>query len=287
VPTVLVTGAGRGIGHAAALRLARAGWDVHAGVRRDEDGERLTAAAPAGRLVPVTLDVTDADQVAALDDALPEHLDGVVNNAGIVVGGPVEALALDDLRRQLEVNVVGQVAVTQAVLPRLRASRGRIVLVSSVGGRVASPMIGAYSASKFALEGLADALRIELRPWGIAVSLVEPGTIDTDMWRTADDQVDAIDAGMRPDHRALYAAHVAGFRRALPRIRRRAAPTDKVTAIIEDALTASRPRARYVVGTDAKVQLALHRALPTRAFDAMVSRLLGGGGPADSGRVHR
>lgn len=114
---------------------------------------------------------------------LPDRLDAVVNNAGIVVDGPVEAVALEDLRRQLEVNVVGQAAVTQAVLPRIRASRGRIVFVSSLSGRIATPFMGAHSASKFAIEGLADALRIELRPWGIKVILVEPSSTDTDLWR--------------------------------------------------------------------------------------------------------
>src|SRR4051812_28820003 len=186
MPTVLVTGASRGIGRATALRLAASGWDVRAGVRSETDGALL--AAEAGGITPVVLDVTDDDQVAALDAVLPERLDAVVNNAGVVIAAPVEGLALADLRHQLEVNVVGQVAVTQAVLPRLRASRGRVVFVSSVSGRVSAPFMGAYSASKYALEALADALRLELRPWGVAVSLIEPGAIDTDVWRNAQDQ---------------------------------------------------------------------------------------------------
>src|SRR3954468_13698654 len=136
VPTVLVTGAARGVGPATARGLAGAGWDVVAGVRRAEDGEGLRGE----RITPLVLDVTDGEQVAALDGQLPDHLDAVVNNAGIVVSGPVEAVALDELRRQFEVNVVGQVAVTQAVLPRLRASRGRVVFVSSLSGKVSTPM---------------------------------------------------------------------------------------------------------------------------------------------------
>jgi NAD(P)-dependent dehydrogenase (short-subunit alcohol dehydrogenase family) len=162
--TVLLTGAARGIGRATALRLAAQGWSVYAGVR--SEAEALKREALTGELVPVLLDVTDSDQLAALDAGLPERLDAVVNNAGIVVDGPIEALTLEDLRRQVEVNVVGQAAVTQAVLPRIRASRGRIVFVSSLSGRVATPFMGAYSASKLALEWLADSLRIELRPWG-------------------------------------------------------------------------------------------------------------------------
>jgi NAD(P)-dependent dehydrogenase (short-subunit alcohol dehydrogenase family) len=268
VPSVLITGAGRGIGRAAVERMAAAGWDVYAGVRRAED-------APTGaRVSAVELDVTDSDQIAALDDVLPERLDAVVNNAGIVVSGPVEALAIDDLRRQLDVNVTAQVAVTQAVLPRLRASRGRVVFISSVSGRLSSPLTGAYNASKFALEGLADALRIELRPWGIAVVLVEPGSIDTDLWRLAHDTASEAEAAMSPEHRSLYSDHLAGMRKTITRIQKQASPVDKVTAAIERALTSDRPRARYLVGPDARVQVALG-ALPTRAADAAVAKATG------------
>ena len=209
MPSVLVTGAARGIGQATTLRLAAAGWDVIAGVRRADDGEPLEQTQP-GRIRAVTLDVTNEGQVAALDAALPADLDAVVNNAGVFVGGPVEGLPLSELRRQLEVNVVGQAAVTQAVLPRLRASRGRVVFVSSVSGRVATPMFGAYNASKFALEGLADALRMELAPWGVRVALVEPAQTDTDLWRHADDDLNNAVAALSPQHRELYAKHIAG-----------------------------------------------------------------------------
>jgi NAD(P)-dependent dehydrogenase (short-subunit alcohol dehydrogenase family) len=269
VPSVLITGAGRGIGCAAAERMAAAGWDVYAGVRRAED-------APGGAgITPVVLDVTDADQVAALDGTLPERLDAVVNNAGIVVSGPVEALAVEDLRRQFDVNVTGQVAVTQAVLPRLRASKGRVVFISSVSGRVASPLTGAYNASKFAIEGIADALRMELRPWGIAVVLVEPGSIDTDLWRLAQDTASEAEAAMDPRHRELYSGHLAGMRKAITRIQKQAGPVERVTAAIERALTAKRPRARYLVGPDAKVQVGLRAALPTRGLDRVIGMATG------------
>src|SRR6476469_4512730 len=181
MPSILITGAGRGIGRAAALHLAARGWDVTAGVRRAADGEELRSE----RITPVTLDITDAEQVAALDGVLPAGLDAVLNNAGVVVSGPIEALPLDALRRQLEVNVVGQAAVTQAVLPRLRASRGRVLFMSSLSGRVATPMTGAYNSSKCALAGLADALRLELAPWGVRVVLIEPAQTDTALWRKA------------------------------------------------------------------------------------------------------
>ena len=264
MPTVLVTGATRGIGRATAAHLAAAGWDVLAGVRRREDGDALAAE----RITPLLLDVTDAEQVAALPANLPAGLDAVVNNAGVVVSGPMEGIPLDDLRRQLEVNVVGQVAVAQAVLPLLRASRGRIVFVSSLSGRVSTPMTGPYNASKFALEGLADAMRVELRPWGIRVVLVEPAQNDTDMWRTADGALNESVAALTPAHRALYARHIEGSRKMIPRSQKLATPAAGVAATIERALTARRPRARYVVGTGPRVQGILFQLTPTPLRDA-------------------
>ena len=242
MPSVLVTGAARGIGRATALRLAGAGWDVLAGVRNPADGDALRA--DSDRITPVTLDVTNAEQLAALPGALPDRLDAVVNNAGIVVSGPVEAIPLDEMRRQLEVNVVGQVGVTQAALPKLRASRGRVVFVSSLSGRIATPMTGAYNASKFALEGLADSLRMELRPWGIKVVLVEPAQTDTDMWRGADGAMEEAVAALSPEHRELYAKHIEGAKTTMiPRSQKMTSPVEGVAETIERALTASRRRA--------------------------------------------
>jgi len=219
----------------------------------------------------ISLDVTDPEQVAALDQKLPGQLDALVNNAGIVVGGPIEAIPPSELRRQLEVNVVGQAAVTQAVLPRLRSSRGRIVFVSSLSGRVATPLTGAYNASKFALEGMADAMRMELAPWGIRVVLVEPAQTDTDMWRKADAALDESVAALSPSHRELYAKHINGFRKTIPRSRRMAAPVDSVAAAIEKALTAPRPRARYVVGVGPRVQALMAKLIPTPVLDRLLS----------------
>ena len=209
--------------------------------------------------------------MAALDGALPARLDAVVNNAGVVVAGPVELVSVDDLRRQLEVNVVGQAAVTQAVLPRLRASRGRIVFVSSVSGRVATPMFGPYSASKFALEGMADALRMEVAPWGIRVILVEPAQTDTDLWRLADREFDESVAALEPSGRELYDKHLTGFRKTIPRAQRAAVPVDDVTAVIERALTDRRPRARYVVGRGPRVQAVMAAMTPTAVLDRALS----------------
>jgi NAD(P)-dependent dehydrogenase (short-subunit alcohol dehydrogenase family) len=268
--TVLVTGASRGIGRATALHLAKAGWTVFAGVRDELAGKKLMAES--ARIQAIQLDVTVPDQVASLDELLPDRLDALVNNAGIAVGGPVEAVSLDGLRRQFDVNVFGQVAVTQAVLPRLRRSRGRIVFVSSVNGRIAVPLTGFYNASKFAIEGLGDNLRTELRPWGIKVILIEPGCIDTDPWRGMMGVLDEIDAGLSPEHRELYAAHRAVQRKMCVKLQQQTAPAEKVAKAIESELTRRRPHSRRLVGRDAHAMIALKNVLPTRAFDFLFTR---------------
>jgi NAD(P)-dependent dehydrogenase (short-subunit alcohol dehydrogenase family) len=274
MPSVLVTGAGRGIGKAITEHLAARGWDVIAGVRSERDAEAIAALAPQ-RISSVILDVTDAGHIAALNESLPERLDAVVNNAGIVVSGPMEAVTPEDWRKQLEINVIGQLAVTRAVLPRLRASRGRVVFISSVNGRMSMSLVGAYCASKFALEAAADALRMELRPWRIGVAIVEPAQTDTDMWRTADDMAEEAEAALAPEHRALYARHLAGFKKTIPVSQKLAVPAEKVSAVVEEALTARRPRARYVVGIGPKLQVALITKLPTSVRDLVLRRVSG------------
>jgi NAD(P)-dependent dehydrogenase (short-subunit alcohol dehydrogenase family) len=271
--TALVTGAGRGIGEAITLRLARSGWSVYAGVRDGASGERLAAAH--GAVTPIRLDITDDEHIDALPGRLPDRLDALVNNAAIGVLGPVEAVSLADLRRQLDVNVIGQVAVTQAVLPRLRAARGRIVFISSTGGRVPVPLEGAYCASKFALEGLADVLRAELRPWGIGVSVVEPGPTDTGTWREVRTMIDDMDQRMSPAHRELYSRHTAGLRNVVSRLGPLAIPPDAVARVVQRALEAGHPRARYLAGANAHAMIAMKAVLPTRVGDAVGARISG------------
>ncbi|MCZ4550340.1 SDR family oxidoreductase [Gordonia rubripertincta] len=271
MPTILITGAARGIGLAITERLAASGWDVIAGVRDERAADELRAP----NVTPVILDITNPDQVAELDQVLPQRLDAVVNNAGIVVGGPVEALTPDQLRHQLDVNVIGQHAVTRAVLPRLRTSQGRIVFVSSISGRVATPMTGAYNASKFALEGMADALRMELAPWKIRVVLIEPGQTDTDIWRDAETTLESTVESMTTEHRTLYARQIAGYRKSIPLSQKLAVPADSVAASVETALRAKRPRARYVVGRANQVQAALVGAMPTALSDKVIRIVTG------------
>jgi NAD(P)-dependent dehydrogenase (short-subunit alcohol dehydrogenase family) len=215
--TVVVTGASAGIGEAAALRLRELGFDVVGGVRRDEDAERLRGRG----LRTATLDVTEPGQIAALAGEIGDApLAGLVNNAGIAVAAPVEFLPIEMLRRQLEVNLIGQVAVTQALLPALRRARGRIVNVSSIGGRVALPLLGPYAASKFGLEGLSDSLRRELRPHGVRVVLVEPGGVKTQIWRKGGEMADALMEQVPPEAEGLYGDMVRALREQSAKIDR-------------------------------------------------------------------
>lgn len=274
MPSVLVTGAGRGIGKSIVEYLATRGWDVIAGVRTKGDAAAITALDPQ-RISSVILDITDAEHIAALDELLPERLNAIVNNAGVVVSGPMETVTTEDWRKQLEINVIGQLAVTRAVLPRLRESRGRVVFMSSLNGRLSMPLIGAYSASKFALEAAADALRIELRPWHIDVAIVEPAQTDTDMWRTADDMVEQFEAALTAEQRDLYARHIAGLKKSIPVSQKLAVPAEKVSAVVAKALTARSPRSRYVVGVGPKLQVSLLTNLPTPLSDFVRRRVAG------------
>ena len=274
MPSVLVTGAARGIGRSITEYLAGRDWDVVAGVRTQRDAEELGAVDPR-RITPVILDVTDDGQIADLAASLPARLDGIVNNAGIAVSGPMEAVTTADWRKQLEINVIGQLAVTRAVLPKLRQSRGRVVFISSVNGRLSMPMLGAYSASKFALEAAADAMRMELRPWRVPVVIVEPAQTDTDMWRTADAMVVETEAALTPEHRELYARHFDGMKKFVPLSQRMAVPVEKVSAVVERALTARRPRARYVVGAGPRMQVMFMTNVPAAIRDRVLRKVSG------------
>jgi NAD(P)-dependent dehydrogenase (short-subunit alcohol dehydrogenase family) len=273
---VLITGASTGIGEATAVRLDKAGFRVFAGVRKAEDGERLAKAGSSRLRIVEPLDVTQADQIAAAAALVEAELGddplrGIVNNAGIGIGGPLEALDLDDFRRTIEVNTTGQLAVTKAFLPLLRRSKGRIVNMSSIGGRVAQPFAGPYIASKFALEGVTDVLRLELLDWDIDVIAIEPGTIATPIWEKSSQEAERVLERMPPDLRELYGKRLAKMAKVLERQTKRGVSPDKVAQAVEKALTASRPRTRYLVG-DAYVLLALKALLPTRLVDRLLYR---------------
>lgn len=275
--SVLVTGASTGIGRATALRLDAAGWRVFAGVRREADAASLRAAG-SDRLTPVTLDVTDADAISAAAALLGDELGGaglagLVNNAGVAIPSPLETMPIDAFRRQIEVNLTGQVAVTQAVLPLIRGARGRIVFVSSIGGRIAFPLTGAYHAAKFGVEAVGDVFRQELRRWGISVSIIEPGSIDTPIWDSGERAADEIGGDMQA-REELYGKTIASYRKVTRNLAERGIRPDKVAETIEHALTSSRPRGRYLVGLDAKVQARIKPVIPTRIWDRVVARVM-------------
>jgi NAD(P)-dependent dehydrogenase (short-subunit alcohol dehydrogenase family) len=265
----LVTGTSTGIGRAIAIHLAQRGFEVLAGVRKPED-------APPG-LEPVVLDVTSEDDVAAAAGRVGARLDALVNNAGIAVNGPVEFVPVAEWRRQFEVNLIGQVAVTRALLPALLSARGRIVNISSISGRSAWPLIGPYTASKFALEAVTDTLRREVGPHGVRVVSVEPGGIATPVWEKSRAEAERMLSAMPADTRRRYDGLIAGIVYHGERLARDGLPPEAVADVVEDALTARRPRTRYVVGGEARAQAVLARLLPDRAFDALVARALRSG----------
>lgn len=277
--SALITGASSGIGLAIARFLAERDWQVFAGVRKQADADRLEALDPAN-IHPLFLDVTQPEMIQAAVDQIrnrADHsgLDGLVNNAGIAVNGPMEFLSLQDLRDQFEVNFFGQIAVSQAALPLLRNNKGRIVNISSISGRVAMPFFGPYASSKFALEAFSDSLRLELRPWGIHVALVEPGAVETPIW---DKSLQAADKRIE---RLPRAAHVL-YGQDIRRIREKTAatgnhgvPAQQVAKAVFHALTARRPRIRYPVGRGIRAAIILIRLAPDRWRDWLVARLTG------------
>lgn len=273
--TVLVTGASTGIGEATALHLRSLGFSVLAGVRRDEDAER----AQVQGLSPLKLEVTDPASIQAAATGARAHsregLAGLVNNAGIAVVAPLEFVPIDEFRHQLEVNVIGQVAVTQAFLPLLRTGRGRVVNIGSIQGRVALPLVGPYAASKFAIEGISDSLRRELHPQGIEVVVIEPGGIRTPIWRKGEAIAERISEAAPPEAEQLYGKLIERMRRETQKVAERTGlPPREVATVVGVALTARRPRTRYVVGREAKLRAALASRLPDRALDALIYRVL-------------
>jgi len=275
---VVITGASTGIGAACALHLDRLGFAVFAGVRKSEDGVALQKAG-SDRLVPLELDVTDLttiqkSQTEVLEATKDRGLFGLINNAGIAVLGPLEAVPISDLRRQLEVNVVGQVAVIQAFLPLVRQARGRIVNMGSIAGLSTMPLMGPYSASKFALEAITDALRLEVQQWGIHVVIIEPGAITTPIWNKSAMEAAERETAIKTELRTLYKSIVAAVRKVVGEASKRAISPDAVAKAVEDALTAPTPQTRYLVGTDAKLRALMGRLLSDRLSDRMLTWIL-------------
>ncbi len=273
---VVITGASTGIGRATALLLDREGYRVFPGVRKQDDADSLSEAG-SDRLTPVILDVTDESAIAAAKAAVEEAvgergLAGIVNNAGVGRGGPVEFLSLEDLRYQIEVNFTGQVAVTQAFLPLIRKARGKVFFISSIGGRIASPFMSPYNASKFAIEGLADSLRREISPWGMKVVVIEPGSISTEIWDKAADTATRLTGEMSGEQRRLYGPQLERVTEGLRETADRGIPAEKVAEVILGALRSDNPRTRYLVGADARIAARVNKVVGDRIFDRIIKR---------------
>ena len=275
-PAVLITGASSGIGAACALHLDQLGWRVFASVRTEQDADALQHKA-SDRLTPLFLDVTDAGSITAVVETITAAvgaagLAGLVNNAGVVVVGPLECLPANELQAQFAVNVLGLVAVTQAFLPLLRQGQGRIVNMGSLAGKVAFPLWGPYAASKFAVEALTDALRMELLPWHLMVSLVEPFVIATPLWKKI---APRLSENSTQDAQRLYGPLLSYVDDSMPRTGQSGLPADKVAKAVVDALTAKTPKTRYVVTKPGlSLMIRLLRLLPDRTRDRLLRQSL-------------
>jgi NAD(P)-dependent dehydrogenase (short-subunit alcohol dehydrogenase family) len=272
--SVLITGASSGIGAATALWLDAAGMRVFAGIEHDQDGEAALAGA-SERLRRITVDVTDEQSIhqaiTEVHEHAPDGLDALINNAGVGFPGPLEILPRDALRRQLEVNVIGQVAVSQAALPLLRQAGGRLLFVGSIGGLLASQFAGAYHASKFAIEAIADAWRQELEPENISVILIEPSAISTPIWEKAIQRLDELEAADPPEL-GRYRERLHAFRDSLRNADEHGKAPADVAEVIARALTEERPDTRYVVGAAGKLAAALKPLVPDRLADKLAEQ---------------
>ena len=273
---VVVTGGSTGIGRATALFLDRKGYRVFAGVRKEDDAKALSEAG-SDRLAPITIDVTEERSISAAEQEVQravgkDGLVGVINNAGVGGGGPIEVTPIDDFRDALEVNLIGQVAVTQAFLPLIRTAKGTIVFIASIGGRVASPFLSPYNTSKFGIEALGESLRHELRPWDIDVVIVEPGSIDTDIWEKGAETMRDRISKMPENARRLYGKQMVRFGEVLTETASRGISPEKVAKVIHKAIASDNPRHRYLVGTDAKIGARLKGTLPDRTFSKLAGR---------------
>ena len=273
--SVIVTGASTGIGRTCAVSLARRGFRVYAGVRTEEAGDAISKEAAS--LTPVLLDVTDSAAIAALVERrsaeCPEGVAGVVNNAGVSIGGPLEFLPMSEFKRQFEINVIGLVSMTQALLPLIRQGKGRIVNISSTSGFFTTPFLGAYCASKHAVESISDALRMELAPSGVRVAIVQPGAIATPIWDKSLGEADAFIESAPPELEHYYGAGIASLKKVAQDVARHASPPEVVADAVHHALTAKRPKTRYLVGKNAFVERCISR-LPTRLQDWVVGKIM-------------
>jgi NAD(P)-dependent dehydrogenase (short-subunit alcohol dehydrogenase family) len=276
---VLVTGASSGIGEATALLLDLQGMRVFASVRKPEDAEKLRQTG-SERLTPVMLEVTDLDSIQQARETIEEQVGGaglwgLVNNAAIAFGGPLEFMPIDKFRQIFEVNVFGLLAVTQAMLPLVRQARGRIANVSSTASLISAPFHGPYTATKLSLNGITEVLRLELRPFGVQVANVICGSIHTPMWKSGAQQTQAISKSYPPEERFLYGERHRKMGEYFFALGDKGIPVEKPARAISHALTAKRPKRTYLVGGDTLLYEAGRRFLPGKLVDRIVLRTLG------------
>jgi len=289
VRSVLVTGASTGIGHDGAQAIARAGFRVFGGVRKQKDADALRAKG----VVPVLLDVTDDESVARATEEIraavgDDGLFALVNNAGIATGGPIEGVPLDDVKQAFEVNVLGLLRVTQAMLPLVRQAnarrstrsepRARVVHVGSMSGRIATPFLGPYCMSKFAVTALADAMRMELLPFEIEVVVIEPGRVKSEIWEKGKESARAIRERLSPDVVALYERFLPGVEQAIAATGDGAIPTTHTDRALVRALTDERPEAHVPVARGGRAALFMKSVLPVARMDTIVKKMMGLGG---------
>ncbi len=273
---LVITGTSTGIGAASAVLLADQGFRVFAGVRNEADGGALQERT-SGELTPLGIEITDEASIAAAAETVSKAvgnrgLFGLVANAGIVKPGPLEFQPLADFRQQLEVNLIGQVAVTQAFLPLIRRGQGRIVNVGSIGGHLVLPLHGAYSASKFGMEAVSDALRLELRQWRIPVSHIDPGATETAIFGKTLAEIDAVKKRLDGQGRDGYDGQLVAIRALVEKTAGGAAPADDLARAVAKALTAKKPKSRYLAGHGAKAAVALARTASDGIKDRAVVR---------------
>jgi NAD(P)-dependent dehydrogenase (short-subunit alcohol dehydrogenase family) len=272
---IVITGASTGIGAVCAEYLAGRGYHIFAGVRKAADGDRLRERIPQN-LTPLMMDVTQAETLQAAAQAVQEivgeaGLFALINNAGVAYPGPLEFVPAAEIDQHFAVNVRGVILTTQAFLPLLRQGQGRILQMSSMGGKSAIPYFGTYCASKFALEGLSDSLRLELKPWGIKVIVLQPGAIETPIWAKAAGGEGVMFQGYPPAAQALYGPAMHYLSKVIPKMK--GLPPERVAQVAEKALTARRPKARYVLDTTSRIR-ALLELLPSSWRDALIAKVM-------------
>jgi NAD(P)-dependent dehydrogenase (short-subunit alcohol dehydrogenase family) len=277
--SVVITGASRGIGRACALLLDRSGFKVFAGIRRFEDGEQLIMKS-TGNLVPVVIDITSHESIDSAADNIANMigdtgLQGLVNNAGIAVTGPLEFMPLERIREQFEINLFGQINVTQKFLPLIRKGDGRIINMSSKEGLMAMPLCGPYCASKFALEAFSDTLRLELKQWNIPVCIIEPGTIATQIIERSISSAEECISQMPKHAGELYETCFTAARKTADKILQTAIPVDTVAKTVLKALTDKKPKSRYTVGADTKAISIMCKIMPDWMLDKIILKQMG------------